>query len=128
MKKVLLFCLFLVIGLSCFGQELVITSVENNGGINRIFDKNGNWPTASNVNDRWESLIKNFHLERLENDPFNPNQLEKRIIEMSENATRAPMGGEAFAVYFTVGNRRFICLLYYENLGASWFWPFEVKN
>jgi hypothetical protein len=131
MNKALFFGLFLFIGINCFSQQLVIASIERNGSV-MLFDRDGNWPTSSNVSDKWNSLFTRYNLVKLESDPFNPNQLIDRIIDMADNSTVSPDGftldrrGNAYTAYLTMGNRRFICLFYYEQRGAGWYWVFEI--
>jgi len=129
MKRVLLFCLFLSFGLICFGQELTVTSVVSDGKWMSDIDGGGNWPNDLQVGPRWNSLFKKYNLVRLENDPFNPNQFIGRIGEMAAGKTDGFPGGAAYSVYFTMGDRRFICFIYYGVLAIRqyWCWVYEVK-
>jgi hypothetical protein len=133
MKRVLLFCLFLSFGLICFGQELTVTSVVPDGGIG---GGEGSWPSINPVKSRWDNLFDRFNLVRLQDDPFNPNELIQRIGSRAWDAVKAQgdsmtlyFGLQAYTVYLTMGNRRFICLLY-NALGDTnryWFWVYEVR-
>lgn len=128
MKKIILLFLLIQFGINCFCQDLVITSTDYDGEISIQFDK-GNWPISNQVRTRWDNILKKYNLISLESDPFNPNILQNRIIDMVKNAVEMPWyGRSAYTIYFTMGNKRYICLMYSEYLDSSrWYWIFEVK-
>jgi len=129
MKKLMLLGVFLFIGLNCFGQELQVTSIVSDGIIVSMLDKGGRWPQDYQVAPRWNDVLKKYNLIFLEDDPFKPNDLIQKISRMAENVTDAFPGGKAYTVYFTMGNRKFICFLYYEvaNMNEYYFWACEIK-
>ena len=128
MNKIIILGFFLFIGLNCFSQELQITSVVSDGTIISMLNRGGRWPQDFQVGPRWNNVREKYNLIRLEDDPFRPNDLIQRIGFMAENNTDAFPWGKAYTVYFTMGNRQFICFLYYEvgNMREYYFWAFEV--
>ena len=110
-------------------SELHITSVVPDGSIISMLNRGGRWPQDGLVAPRWNNVRRSFNLVQLQNDPFNPNELIQRIGNMASNVTDAFPGGKAYTVYFTMGDRRFICFIYYEvtNLREYSFWAFEVR-
>ena len=134
MKKLWFFCLFFSIGLICFSQELVVTSVVPDGGLGH---DGGQWPSSSSpVRARWDNLFTRFNLVQLVDDPFNRNELLQRIGNKAWDSVWAQgdsmtryFGREAYTVYITMGNRKFICFLY-NALGETrryWYWVYEVR-
>jgi hypothetical protein len=89
----------------------------------------GYWPKDNQVSSRWDRLFLKYNLLRLEDDPFNRNNLLLRIQEMAANVTDADFGRSAYTVYLTMGNRKFICFLYYgsRNLDEYWSWVYDIK-
>ena len=136
MKKVLYLGLLLSIGFICYAQEITVTRVDFDGGLGH---DGGQWPShVGPVRARWDSLFDRFNLVRLQdNDPFNPNPLVQRLNDAAINAVVAQgnsmtlnFGRQAYTVYLTMGNRRFIVLLY-NGLGSRtrswWCWVYEVR-
>ena len=134
MKRLLFWGVFFSIGLICFSQELRITSVVSDGSAGL---SDGNWPSSiAPARSRWDNHFTRYNLVQLENDPFRPNELIEKIGSRAIDAVNAQndsvtryFGRQAYTVYFTMENRRFICFLYnmlYET-NRFYYWVFEIK-
>ena len=125
MKKIFLFSLLVIIGANCFSQEPVVTTIARDGTVPWEFEPSG-WPRG-HVGTQWNNLISRLNLVQLIDDPFNPNELHRRIGRAAFNATSGVeyWGVYAYTVYLTMGNRRFVVFLF--NTSGRQHWIFEVR-
>ena len=137
MKKVLAFGMFFLLGAYCFAQELVVTRIENNFSNQwAALTNGGRWPSGDSGR-QWNIILNRYNLVRLDDtDPFaTPNPLIDRIINLSyqrakdnEDPYVASMHIDPSTIYLTMGNRRFICFLYFISYkGGLYAWVYEVK-
>jgi hypothetical protein len=129
MKKYLILGLFFLVGLYCFAQELVVTRIEDNTNRNWGLNGNGKWPTGDSGRE-WDAVLNSYNMVRLQNsDPFaQSDPLEDRIAELSHKKAFPDDNGGPHTVYLTMGNRKFICLIYSPVLSSSYYsWTYEIK-